>query len=140
MEEFNWGAFLVQALAFWVVYKLGQISMMTKIGKDIMKEMEKKGLSFERDEEGNLSIRKETTPLKIERVDSQYFAYTTAGQFMAQGTDFRGLFESIKSRYPNQNFKIEKYQSDLSEEEAGRMIKSIFEVFGDKEQKDGERR
>lgn len=140
MEEINWSGIIVQALMFWAVYKLGQISIIHKIGKDLAEAIEKRGLKIERDDDGNISISKEPTPLKIERVESQYFAYTMSGEFLAQGSDFRGLFENIKNRYPNQNFRLDKYQADLTEEETGKLVKSIFDVFGDGEKKDGERR
>lgn len=140
MEEINWGAIIVQALIFWLVYKLGQISIIHKIGKDLSEAIKERGLKLERDDEGNISISKEPTPLKIERVDSQYFAYTTAGEFLAQGSDFRGLFENIKNRYPNKSFRLDKYQAELTEEETGKLVKSIFDVFGDGEKKHGDTR
>lgn len=140
MEEINWASIIVQVLCLWFMYKLGQASIIHRIGKDLEEEMKKKGLAVDRDEDGKIFIKKEETSLKIERVDSQYFAYASDGQFLAQGTDFRGLFESLKQRYPGKNFRLENYQAQFTEEEAGRMVKSIFEVFGDGEKKNGERR
>jgi len=140
VEEINWGAIIVQTLCFWIMFKLGQASIIHRLGKDLEKLMEDRGIELEKDEDGVLSIKKKETLLKIERVDSQYFAYTTAGQFLAQGTDFRGLFESIKERYPDQNFKLEDYRAQFTEEESTKLVSSIFEVFGNKEHKDGESR
>ena len=140
MEELNWGMIIVQALCVWFAYKLGQVSIIHQIGRDLQEEIKKKGLRVDRDEEGNISISREETLLRLERVDSQYFAYANDGQFLAQGTDFRGLFETLKQRYPDKNFRIDRYQAEFTEEEAGRMIKSIFEVFGNGEKTDGERR
>lgn len=139
MEEINWGMIIVQSLCVWFAYKLGQVSIIHKIGRDLQEEMKKKGLKVDRDDEGNISISREETVLKVERVDSQYFAYAIDGQFLAQATDFRSLFQNLKERYPGKSFRIDRYQAEFTDEEASRMVKSIFEVFGDKEQKDGQR-
>lgn len=70
------------------------------------------------------------TPMDIERVNNVYYAYSAEGEFLAQGNDFRSMFENIKNRFPNKSFKIGKYQPNLTEEETGKLVKSIFEVFG----------
>jgi hypothetical protein len=67
--------------------------------------------------------------LDIQREQGNYYAYSSQGQFLAQGADFRSMFQSIKDRYPNKQFRIDKYQPNLTEEETGRLVKSVFEVF-----------
>lgn len=140
MEELNWGMIITQALLFWLAYKIGQISIIHRIGKDLAEELDKKGLLVEKDGLGNISITKEECLLEIERVQSWYYAYSKQGEFLGQAQDFRDLMEIIKKNHPGRNFKVEKYQPNLTEEETGRLIKSIFDVFGNKEMKDGERR
>ncbi len=140
VEELNWGAIIVQALAFWFVYKLGQASMLKQLGEGLKDEIEKQGLQIERDEDGNISLKREETLMEIERIGTLYYAYAKDGQFLAQGPDFRELLESIKKQYPGRSFRLDKYQANLTEEETGRMIKSIFEVFGDKEKADDKTR
>ena len=140
MEEINWGLIITQALFFWFAYKLGQISIIKRIGKDLTEEITKRGLEIEHDEEGKISIKKKEIVLEIERIGTAYYAYSTEGQFLAQGADFRGLMETIKKQHPGKNFRVEKYQPNLTEEETGKLVKSIFDVFGDRETNDDKRR
>lgn len=140
MEELNWGLIITQALFFWLAYKIGQISVINRLGQGLKEELEKKGIQIERDEDGNISLKKEEILLEIERIGTAYYAYSNEGQFLAQASDFRGLMETIKKQHPGKNFRVEKYQPNLTEEETGKLIKSIFDVFGDKETNDDKRR
>lgn len=72
------------------------------------------------------------TVIDVEREQGQYYAYATTGEFLAQGQDFRSMFETIKNRFPGRSFRINKYNAKLTEEETGRMVSAIFETFGDK--------
>jgi hypothetical protein len=45
------------------------------------------------------------------------------------------MFETIKQRFPNMNFRVQKLNTTLTDEESQRMVTSIFEVFGDKNDK-----
>jgi hypothetical protein len=67
--------------------------------------------------------------LNIERVSGVYYAYGTNGEFLAQGPDFRTMFQTIKDRFPNRDFRIDKYQPNLTEDETVKLVKSVFEVF-----------
>lgn len=67
--------------------------------------------------------------LSIERVSGVYYAYGTDGEFLAQGPDFRTMFQTIKDRFPNRDFRLNKYQPNLTEEETIKLVKSVFEVF-----------
>lgn len=139
MENIDWGAILIQAVTCWFFFKLGQASIIRAITKDLLKALEDKGIDIERNEDGSLQVKQHETVIDIQRVDSQYFAYSTEGEFVAQGSDFKKLFETMKSRFPNRGFRINKNQETLTEEEVSVMVKTIFEVFGDKEQADGKR-
>lgn len=74
------------------------------------------------------------TVIDMEREQGQYYAYATTGEFLAQGQDFRAVFETIKKRFPNRSFRVNRVNAKLTEEETERMIKSIFETFGDQAQ------
>lgn len=127
---------ILQAIVCWFFYKLGQASIIKAISKDLLESLKAKGISVGRNADGNIEFTQhiEEVILEIERVGSQYFAYNDEGKFLGQGLDFKELFQTLKSRYPGQNFRIQKDQKTLSEEEVGQMVKVIFEVFGDKVQ------
>ena len=74
------------------------------------------------------------TVIDVEREQNQYYAYATTGEFLAQGQDFRSMFETIKKRFPGRSFRINKTNSKLTDEETGLLIKAVFETFGDRAQ------
>ena len=137
MENVDWFSLILQGVIYWFFFKLGQASIIHAISKDLLQSLKEKGIEVSRDEDGEISFTKNAgeTVLEIERVESQYFAYSTEGQFMGQGNDFKGLFQTLKSRYPDQNFRIDKDQKNLTEQEVGEMIRTIFEVFGERAKK-----
>lgn len=141
----DWLSFLIQVALFYLVFKLGQWSVLLPMRLALEKLAREKGIDLQRVfEELKQDIAKEedeaeTTPVQkhtaeeemnIERVEGIYYAYGADGRFLAQGTDFRTMFENIKNRFPGQNFRIRDYQAQFTEEEAGRLLKSVFEVFG----------
>lgn len=134
MENIDWGAFILQGVVCWFFFKLGQASIIRAISKDLLESLKQKGIEVSRDENGDIAFTKNTeeTVIEIEKVGAQYFAYSTEGQFMGQGTDFKVLFQGLKSRFPGQNFRIEKQQKNLTDQEVGEMVHTIFEVFGEK--------
>lgn len=140
MENIDWTSILIQVGLCWFCYRLGQAAVIRAITRDLLEALSKKGLSVGQDENGAVHIQKDEIVLDVERVESQYFAYKDNGEFVAQGADFKSLFATIQHRFPNQDFRINKNPDKLSEEEIGQMIKTIFEVYGDKEQSDGQRR
>ena len=71
------------------------------------------------------------TVIDIDREQNQYYAYATNGEFLAQGEDFKTVFERIKKRFPGRSFRINKYNAKLTEEETTRMVKAVFESFGE---------
>lgn len=137
MENVDWVSFILQGVVCWFFYKLGQASIIRAISKDLLKSLSEKGIEVSRDENGDIAFTKtaEETVIEIEKVGAQYLAYSTEGQFMGQGTDFKVLFQGLKSRFPEQNFRIDKQQKNLTDQEVGEMVHSIFEVFGERAQK-----
>lgn len=138
MENIDWGSIILQVAVCWFFYKLGQASIIRAITKDLLNSLKDKGIEVGRDEDGKLTFKQEgasETVIEIEKVGAQYFAYSTEGQFMGQGTDFKVLFQGLKSRFPEQNFRIDKQQKNLTDQEVGEMVHSIFEVFGERAQK-----
>lgn len=112
--------------------------MLKSIAKDLVENLKDKGIELDIDQDGDLVVKKESTILVIERVGVMYYAYAESGEFIAQGVDFTALFTSIKSRFPNQSFKIDKDQKTLSEDEVKQMTTSVFQIFGEKDN-DGQR-
>lgn len=118
MPDYIWNVAICVAI-FWVGFKSGKIYAITKIAKEVTDQIN--------------GSSKEEQLLTIEKHNSHYYAYNDEHKFLAQGSDFIELLTNIKNRFPGQDFRIVKDQKGLTEEEAGRMIKAIFEVFGDKE-------
>lgn len=130
--------FLIQIALFFVAFKLGQWSILVPMKLALAKLAKEKGIDLEKLLEELRSEQEDVEPestkqeefLNIERVDGIYFAYGDQGRFLAQGTDFRSMFENVKQRFPGQNFRINNYNANLTEEEAGRLVKAVFETFG----------
>lgn len=138
MQELDIVSILLQAAVIYGAFKLGQWTIIVKVAKDIQQKLQLGTLTEEQVDDA-LGLEKtkeqEQVLLEIERVGQAYYAYSSEGQFLAQGTDFRGLLEAIKKQHPNRNFRLNKYQPNLTEEETGRLVKSIFEIYGDKNEK-----
>ena len=131
--ELSIGDIILAVAALWAAYKAGQLSIILPVTRMIKKDIEDGKLdpSFLEDDREEQAQAEEL--LRFERVSGSYFAYAeSSGQFLAQGPDFLTVFETIKARFPGQNFRVNKLQTDLSEEEVGCMVQSIFKVFGDK--------
>lgn len=131
MENFNWTSILIQVALCWFFFRLGQASMLKSIAKDLVENLKSKGVDIKLDKNGELLIEREMI-LEVERVGTNYYAYSDSGEFIAQGVDFEMLFTSIKTRFPDQSFRVNKDQDKLSEEEIKSMTASIFKIFGGK--------
>lgn len=118
MPDYFWN-FVICLVIFWVGFRIGKIVTVIKIAEEVTKQI--KG-----------TIDNAEQLLTIEKHEQLYFAYNDEHKFLAQGGDFTELLTNLKSRFPGQDFRIVKDQEGLTEEESGRMIKAIFEVFGDK--------
>ena len=140
MENIDWTSVLIQVGLCWFCYRLGQASVIRVLTKELLETLHKQGLSIDQDDNGLVHIQKNEIVIDIERVESQYFVYKDTGEFVAQGPDFKSLFDTIKSRFPDQDFRINKNTRNLSEEENAQLMKTIFEVYGNKENTDGQRR
>jgi hypothetical protein len=119
-------------VAFVFGYWLNNIVIIRRVLRDpetMIKLLEK--YKQAKDQEESTIIPIEETLLSIDRVEGMYYAYEKDGKFLAQGTDFRTMFQTIKDRFPQRSFRIDKYQANLTEEEAGRLVKSVFEVFAE---------
>lgn len=131
---------ILQAVLFYCVYKLGQWSVLLPMKMALEKLAKSKGIDLQAVlEELKEEVNTEQKPDKeiyeamdVERVNGVYFAYGDQGRFLAQGSDFRSMMETIKQRFPQHSFRINRYNPNLTEEEAGSLVKAIFETFGDK--------
>jgi hypothetical protein len=140
MENIDWTSVLIQVGLCWFCYRLGQASVIRALTKDLLEALQKQGFSVGKDDNGAVHIQKDEIVIDIERVDSQYFVYKDSGEFVAQGADFKSLFDTIKTRFPDQDFRINKNTQNLSEEELAQLMKTIFEVYGNKENTGDQRR
>lgn len=138
MEESNLGGLIFWGIMLYAAFKLGEITAISKLGRALLEGLEENGVKVSRNEDGTLDLSMDEIYLEIERVDTQYFAYTSAGEFMGQGTNFKGLFETLKERHPEKNFRLDKNQKSLTTAEVDEMIKCIFEVYNDKEINNGQ--
>lgn len=130
---------VIQTLLFFAVFKLGQWSIIWPMRSALRKIAAKNGIDLDRllrehvenldqTPESNTSTERE---MEIERVGSVYYAYASDGEFLAQGADFRTMFDVIKQRFPGENFRISDYRSKFTEAEADRLIASLREAFED---------
>jgi len=138
MGDIDIGSLLFWMFMLWAAFKLGEITAVSRLGRALLDGLEENGVKVTRNDDGSLEFNMEETYIEIERVDTQYFAYTEAGEFLGQGTDFKGLFEILKVRHPNKSFRLNKDQKSLTAVEVDEMVKCIFEVYNDKELKNGE--
>jgi len=130
--------FLIQVALFYAVFKLGQWSILVPMKLTLAKLAKEKGIDLEKvleelrseQEDEVTEVTKQEEFLDIERVDGIYFAYGDQGRFLAQGTDFRSMFENVKQRFPGKSFRVNNYNANLTEEEASRLVKAVFETFG----------
>lgn len=139
MESVNWIEITVHLLALYAVFKLGQLSIIWPLRKMIRRIAEQNGLDLDKmvseimaQTEAEEDSPADEQAVNVERVGQHYYAYSGEGQFLAQGPDFRTMFEVIKQRFPNMNFRVQRMNANLTEEESQRMIGSVLEVFGDK--------
>lgn len=114
---------VIITVALIVGYKIGQWSILAQLVNEV------KGVSKALEE-----AIEDQELIRIERVNDHYYAYGAEDRFLAQGSDFTSMFSIIKDRFPGQDFRIDKTQLNFTTEEHSRMVESIFEVFGKKEE------
>jgi hypothetical protein len=130
--EFSIGDIVLAMAALWAAYRVGQLSIILPLARMVKEEIEDGTLPANFLDDTSEETAEEV--LRFERVGAQYFAYAdSTGKFLAQGTDFLTVFQSIKDRFPGQSFRVSRKQDGFSEEEVGSMVQSIFQVFGDKD-------
>lgn len=129
---------IIYLIVFIVGWALGWqrgIHNMTKLMVDeperfqkIMREI--KRMEAEQQLDDDVENNRETV-IDIDRQQGQYYAYASSGEFLAQGEDFKTMFERIKSRFPGRSFRINKYNAKLTDDETQRMVRAVFESFGE---------
>lgn len=98
MDEF-W-TFVVNALLFFLAFKIGQISVWVKIGLQ-----EKEDIRVRLEEVRRTGIRPVIT---VEEINGVYYAYD-GSDFLAQGTSPDELGQLIAQRFPNK-YKLAKVE------------------------------
>lgn len=80
---------LVNAALFFIVYKLGQWSILLKIGVESQKRITE-----------NSRIIREKSIITVEQIDGIYYAYD-GNDFLAQGSNPEELGQEISKRFPD---------------------------------------
>lgn len=111
-------SFLLTFLIIWLVFHLGRIWGRVQIH---VEQLEQKPGPAQANEE----------IITVERHHDQYLAYGHSLGFLAQGASFRDMFQVIKQRFPGKSFRIKNSQAEFTEEEAGQMLRAVFDVFGE---------
>ncbi len=123
--------YVILVVALYLAYKLGQASILAQLKEDLRRRIITGEITASETVRDVLDLPPEECRFDVERHGEQYFAYAEGGEFLAQGNDFRSMFQNIKQRFPGRNFRINRLQSELTEEESQRMVHAVFDVFGD---------
>ncbi len=127
--------YVICAVAFYISFRLGQASILSVLKRELRERIIRGEVTEQQLRRAVLDGEEAQGPeetMKVERVEGQYFAYGDSLGFLAQGDNFREMFDRIKHRFPGHSFRIRDYQTSLTEEESGRLLRAVFEVFGDK--------
>jgi hypothetical protein len=127
--------YIVIGVLLWAAFRLGQASILTILKEEIRNRIINGEISVDTESRAILKIPKNECHFDVERVNGHYYAYAQDGEFLAQGSDFRSMFQTIKQRFPGRNFRINKLQTELTEEEQTRMVTAIMETFGAQHEK-----
>ena len=117
---------VIFTVSLYVAYKVGQWSILGELAS----KLKEAGVDLDPAVEAT-----DEQKIKIEKHHETYYAFGSNDQFLAQGSTFNDLFTSIKTRFPGEDFRVDKHPEGLSHEEAGKLVESIFEVFGKRETK-----
>lgn len=115
---------VIFSVLMYAAFKVGQWSILGELVSELQKNKET-STADNADEE----------KIIIEKHNETYYAFGDNDRFLAQGATFGDLFKGIKDRFPGKDFRIDKHPDALTLEETGKMVDSIFEVFGKKETK-----
>jgi hypothetical protein len=128
--------FVVIGILLWAAFRLGQASILSILKEEIRNRIINGEISVDAESRAILNVpATNECHFDVERHDGHYYAYAQDGEFLAQGSDFRSMFQTIKQRFPGRNFRINKLQTELTEEEQTRMVTAIMETFGAQHEK-----
>lgn len=117
--DFDWMT-IVALLAYGIVcYWLGKITMMHSIINAVIDEHEQETTSDE------------AVELKVEKIDSVYYAYV-GGEFVAQAKTFKDLVVAIKSNNSVTRFTVDKNTTSLSEVERTDFMSALVDGYTEK--------
>lgn len=123
---------LAVGVVVYLAFKFGQFSILAVLKEDVRDRLLQGQRTNVKDIVDLDEDLDDETMINIEQHQGQYYAFAVSGEFLAQGQDFDTMFGIIKQRFPERNFRVERLQHQLSEEEVNRMVKSIFKTFGDR--------
>ena len=129
--EANIWELVANFLLGWFIFKLGQWSIIWPIRSALRQGVDLNRLLKGEDAAVKIAVA-EHQRMTIEKVQGQYYAYAEGtGDFLAQGRDFEEMFLTIKQRFPDSTWRIDRDVPGLTTEEVGHMTQTIFRVFGD---------
>lgn len=134
MDALSFWEWLVIAVSVWLAFRLGQASILMLL-KEEVRERLRRGQTVKSavaETTGWTDRAEDECLFAVERHQGQYYAFAENGEFLAQGPDFRTMFQTIKQRFPGRNFRVNRYNAELTEEETGKMVAAIFETFGER--------
>lgn len=130
---------LAYGVGLYVSFKLGQFTILTAVKRDVRERLLRGEISAKDVVKSTVDLDQalDETVIDIEQHQGCYYAFADSGEFLAQGKDFDSMFGAMKQRFPGRNFRVPQVPKDLSEEQAGQMVKAIFKTFGDKHEQKG---
>ena len=114
---------VIFSVCVYAAFKVGQWSILGELVSEL-----KKHTAEDNDDSSEEKI-------KIEKHHETYYAFGANDRFLGQGSTFDDLFTSIKKRFPNEDFRVDKHPEGLTHEESNKLIEGILNVFGKKETK-----
>ncbi len=116
---------VIYSVFLYVAFKIGQWSIIGELVTELKKHKE----LLDDDEPGD------EEKIKIEKHHETYYAFGSNDRFLGQGSTFHDLFTTIKNRFPNHDFRIDKHPEGLTSDESMKLVDGILTVFGKKETK-----
>ena len=109
---------VIAVAALYAAYKVGQYSVILPIARALQEDQESD------------SQPEQLKSMRIERHAEGYFAYSEAGDYMANGRDFDELFKNFISRFPRGGFQVLK-NPEFTDTERDQMVQSLSQHLKD---------
>lgn len=128
----NLWEYLAIAAALYLAFRLGQFSIIALL-RDEIRERILRGDTPRSAVHSMVDVAADldSTTFTVERHGDQYYAYTSQGEFLAQGADFGTVFAAIRLRWPDRDFRVDPRNPDFTEAEAQSLVLAMVRTFGE---------